>query len=133
MPTLPHISNPEARRPLLYAQGLSFTPLQQLPLSGPLELIEFLGFAQVDSINTVARAHHMILFARNHTYRQQQLPSCWSTSGPCSRIGHTPPPSFRCSFITTGSRVLCASRSVYGLLAQVLGTDVPVEGRHLQA
>ena len=73
MPTLPHISNTEARRLFLYAQGLSFAPLQQLTLSGLLELIEFLGFVQVDSINTVARAHHMILFVRNHTYRQQQL------------------------------------------------------------
>jgi hypothetical protein len=32
-----------------------------------------LGFVQVDSINTVERAHHLILFSRNHTYRHGQL------------------------------------------------------------
>ncbi|MEK9797271.1 MAG: crosslink repair DNA glycosylase YcaQ family protein, partial [Alphaproteobacteria bacterium] len=36
-------------------------------------MIRALGFVQVDSINTVARAHHMILFARNQTYRMRQL------------------------------------------------------------
>ncbi len=36
-------------------------------------LIERLGFVQVDSINTVERAHHMILFARNQTYRPRHL------------------------------------------------------------
>src|SRR3546814_1736967 len=38
-----------------------------------LALIEHLGFVQVDSIQTVERAHHMILFARNQTYRKKQL------------------------------------------------------------
>ncbi len=36
-------------------------------------MIRSLGFVQVDSINTVARAHHMILFARNQTYKPEQL------------------------------------------------------------
>lgn len=36
-------------------------------------MIDDLGFVQVDSINTVARAHHMILFARNQTYQPAQL------------------------------------------------------------
>ena len=38
-----------------------------------LELIESIGFVQIDSINTVERAHHMILFARNQTYRHKLL------------------------------------------------------------
>ena len=41
--------------------------------AGLCELIRSLGFVQVDSINTVARAHHMILFARNQTYQSRQL------------------------------------------------------------
>lgn len=36
-------------------------------------MIHDLGFVQVDSINTVARAHHMILLARNQTYKPKLL------------------------------------------------------------
>jgi hypothetical protein len=73
MSTLPHITNAEARRLLLSLQGLSYAPHRKLTTSGLLALIEHLGFVQVDSINTVERAHHMILFTRNHTYRPEQL------------------------------------------------------------
>ncbi len=38
-----------------------------------LELIHRLGFVQLDSINTVARAHDMILFSRRPTYRSKNL------------------------------------------------------------
>jgi uncharacterized protein YcaQ len=68
-----HISNEEARRLLLYVHGLSFPVHRQLTSEGLLELIEHLGFVQLDSINTIARAHHMILFTRNSTYQQGQL------------------------------------------------------------
>jgi uncharacterized protein YcaQ len=67
------ISNQQARRLLLYVHGLSFAPHKPLTLASLLQLIEHVGFVQVDSINTVERAHHMILFARNQTYRQSQL------------------------------------------------------------
>jgi uncharacterized protein YcaQ len=73
MRTLPHISNTAARRLLLYAHGLCFAPHRKLTSSGLLTLIEHMGFVQVDSINAIERAHHLILFARNHTYRQSQL------------------------------------------------------------
>ena len=73
MPTSLYITNTEARRLFLYLHGLSFAPHRKLTSQGLLALIEQIGFVQVDSINTVARAHHMILFARNHTYRQAQL------------------------------------------------------------
>ena len=43
--------------------------------SALLELIERLGFVQVDSIRTVERAHHMILFARLASYRPRHLQS----------------------------------------------------------
>jgi uncharacterized protein YcaQ len=73
MQTPIHISNQDARRLLLYVHGLSFTPQRNLTAQGLLELIEHIGFVQVDSINTLERAHHIILFARNLTYRQGQL------------------------------------------------------------
>ncbi|WP_368669667.1 winged helix-turn-helix domain-containing protein [Roseibium sp. RKSG952] len=38
-----------------------------------LDLIRRLGFVQLDSINTVARAHDMILFSRRPTYRSRNL------------------------------------------------------------
>lgn len=38
-----------------------------------LDLIERLGFVQLDSINTVARAHDMILYSRRPTYRPRHL------------------------------------------------------------
>lgn len=69
----PLIRNAEARRLFLVRQGLSRPPRRKLTAAGLRDLIEDLGFVQVDSINTVARAHHMILFARNQTYRPAQL------------------------------------------------------------
>ena len=68
-----HLSNTEARRLLLYFNGLSFAVHRKLTTQGLLDLIEHMGFVQVDSINTIARAHHMILFTRNSTYQEGQL------------------------------------------------------------
>ncbi|WP_319633638.1 winged helix-turn-helix domain-containing protein [Pelagibius marinus] len=67
------IDNRSARRLFLARQGLAFPPHRKLSDAGLLELIEHLGFVQLDSIQTVERAHHMILFARNQTYRHKQL------------------------------------------------------------
>jgi hypothetical protein len=67
------ISNARARKLFLQRQGLSASPGTKLDVDGLLDIITALGFVQVDSINTVARAHHMILFARNQTYRPAQL------------------------------------------------------------
>jgi len=67
------ISNRDARQLFLERQGLSAPPRVKLTDAGLLALIEGLGFVQVDSIKTVARAHDMILFARNQTYKPQQL------------------------------------------------------------
>src|SRR2546428_201456 len=68
-----HLSNQDARRVLLDLHGLSFTQSRKLTTPALLELIAHLGFVQVDSINTLARAHHMLLFVRNLTYQQGQL------------------------------------------------------------
>jgi uncharacterized protein YcaQ len=67
------IRNAEARRLFLAGQGLTRRPSARLTRAGLRDLVDDLGFVQVDSINTVERAHHMILFARNRSYRPGQL------------------------------------------------------------
>ncbi len=57
----------------MHLQGLSIPPHTRLDKEDLYALIERMGFVQLDSINTVERAHHMILFARNQTYRQKHL------------------------------------------------------------
>ncbi len=69
----PVISNRAARRLLLASQGLSDDPTRRLDDAGLLDLIERMGFVQIDSIRTVERAHHHILFSRNQNYRREQL------------------------------------------------------------
>ncbi len=71
--SLPVVSNADARRAFLAGQGLARPVGGRLTRAGLYDLIEDLGFVQVDSINTVERAHHLILFSRNHTYRHKQL------------------------------------------------------------
>ncbi|MFB2550870.1 winged helix-turn-helix domain-containing protein [Ensifer soli] len=71
MPIL--LSNADARRLFLARQGLSAPPNRALGKAGLLDLIEAIGFVQVDSIATVERAHHHILFSRNQTYRREHL------------------------------------------------------------
>lgn len=70
---LPIIDNKSARRLFLDRHALSANPAVQLKKPDLLETIHKLGFVQIDSINTVERAHHMILFARNQTYRKKHL------------------------------------------------------------
>ena len=67
------LSNAEARRIFLARQGLSAPPGRLLGKEGLLQLIHDIGFVQVDSIATVERAHHQILFSRNQTYRREHL------------------------------------------------------------
>ncbi len=67
------ITNAQARKIFLERQGLSRPPHLALGKSGLYDLIHDLGFVQVDSIATVERAHHQILFSRNQTYRPEHL------------------------------------------------------------
>ena len=67
------IAADQARRLTLALQGLADSPRRKLSADGLLALIERMGFVQVDSVSVVARAHHMILFARNQTYRPELL------------------------------------------------------------
>jgi uncharacterized protein YcaQ len=70
--TRPVLANRDARRLFLHRHALSEAAG---PATGAalLDLIRRLGFVQVDSINTVARAHHMILHARRPAYRPAAL------------------------------------------------------------
>ena len=68
----PCLSNAAARRLFLAQHGLCEAGGAS-GLDGLLALINQLGFIQIDSINTVERAHHMILGARRRRYRPRQL------------------------------------------------------------
>ena len=67
------LTNTQARRVFLDRHLLSETP--QGVGDGPdlLAMIHALGFVQLDSINTVARAHDLILWSRRQRYRPKAL------------------------------------------------------------
>ena len=69
----PVLDNRAARRLFLHRHLLGETPAGPGKGEDLLELIRQLGFVQVDSVNTVERAHHMILFARRPAYRPKAL------------------------------------------------------------
>ncbi len=73
MPAIPVLPNKIARHLFLDRHGLSGRPSGSGKGPDLARLIDDLGFVQVDSINTVARAHHMILQARRQSYRQPFL------------------------------------------------------------
>lgn len=62
-----------ARRLFLDRHGLLQAPAGPGKGADLLSVVESLGFVQLDSINTVARAHDLILFARRPAYRPQAL------------------------------------------------------------
>ncbi|QDG78116.1 winged helix-turn-helix domain-containing protein [Labrenzia sp. PHM005] len=69
----PQISNAAARHLFLDRHGLA-TPLRgTTSVEDVNSTIKSLGFVQVDSINTVARAHHMILASRLPGYKESHL------------------------------------------------------------
>lgn len=76
---LPKLSNRQARHLFLERHGLCETP------SGPgkgadlADVITKLGFVQLDSVNTLARAHDMILYARRPAYRAKHLSRLYGT------------------------------------------------------
>ncbi|MGC1486425.1 MAG: crosslink repair DNA glycosylase YcaQ family protein [Albidovulum sp.] len=71
--TLPHIDNATARRLFLHRHALIEPPSGGAKGADLLALIARLGFVQIDSINTVERAHHMILWSRRQSYRPENL------------------------------------------------------------
>ncbi len=70
---IPDLSNTLARRVFLHRHGLLDRPPRTQSKAGLLGLVERLGFIQVDSINTVERAHHMIVLARQPAHRSETL------------------------------------------------------------
>jgi len=77
--SLPRLSNQAARRIFLDRHALLDTPQGTGKGDDLLSLITQLGFVQLDSINTVARAHDMILFARRPRYRSAHLKHLYET------------------------------------------------------
>jgi len=70
---IPVLNNTAARRLFLDRHALLDTPSGPARGEDLLGLITRLGFVQVDSINTVERAHHMILFSRRPAYRPKHI------------------------------------------------------------
>ena len=64
------ITNRDARRLYLDALGLSQTPVGNPDVHS---IISKIGFVQLDTIRTVARAHDHILWSRNQNYREPML------------------------------------------------------------
>ncbi len=73
MTSLPVLSNTTARRLFLHRHGLSGPPSGGAKGVDLADLITDLGFVQVDSVNTLARAHDMILWSRRQSYRPEAL------------------------------------------------------------
>ncbi len=69
----PILRNKDARRLFLHKHALAEAPLGPSTGADLTALIELIGFVQLDSINTLERAHHMILFARRQSYRPANL------------------------------------------------------------
>ena len=67
------IDNKSARRLFLHRHGLARNPASRCDKTDIQNLIESIGFVQIDSIKTVERAHHLILFSRHQTYKHAML------------------------------------------------------------
>ncbi|HEX2225397.1 MAG TPA: crosslink repair DNA glycosylase YcaQ family protein [Thermoanaerobaculia bacterium] len=73
LPRAPVIPAVVARRLLLAAQGLLDEPRGPVTAERLYDLIERMGFVQIDSINIVERAHHLTLGSRLQNYRPSLL------------------------------------------------------------
>lgn len=69
----PVLANAPARRLFLARHALTEPPTGPASGADLAGLINRIGFVQVDSINTVERAHHMILWSRRQSYRPEAL------------------------------------------------------------
>ena len=73
MPARDTLRTEDARHLLLHLQGLLDDPGRRVTPALLRRTIERMGFVQLDSINIVARAHHMILASRFDAYRPEHL------------------------------------------------------------
>ncbi|MBU6413788.1 MAG: winged helix DNA-binding domain-containing protein [Planctomycetes bacterium] len=71
--SIPVISLEVARRDFLSRHLLTTDPATSCTPARTLKLIRDLGFVQLDTITAVERAHHHILWARNHNYQPRFL------------------------------------------------------------
>ena len=71
--TRPILQNQAARHLFLDRHALAEAPTGPATGADLAALIDRIGFVQIDSINTVERAHHMILWSRRQTYRPEAL------------------------------------------------------------
>lgn len=71
--SMPFLTNSAARNLFLARHALADAPEGLAQGAALGDLIGRIGFVQIDSINTVARAHHMILWSRRHSYRPEAL------------------------------------------------------------
>lgn len=71
--SLPRLGNAAARAHFLARHALAEAPTGPATGADLLDLITRLGFVQLDSVNTLARAHDLILFARRPRYRPEDL------------------------------------------------------------
>ena len=70
---VPFLSNIAARHIFLDRHALAGAPVGRASGQALHDLIDRIGFVQVDSINTVARAHQMILWSRRQAYQPEAL------------------------------------------------------------
>lgn len=71
--TLPTLDNAAARRLFLQRHALLDPPTGPAKGAALADLVTRLGFVQVDSVNTFARAHDLILWSRRQSYRPAAL------------------------------------------------------------
>lgn len=71
--SVPVLTNDQARRLFLARHGLIDPPSGTAKGAALAQLVHDLGFVQVDSVNTFARAHDLILWSRRQTYRPEGL------------------------------------------------------------
>lgn len=71
--SIPFLDNAKARRIFPDRHALAEPPTGNATGDDLLAPITRLGFVQLDSVNTLERAHHMILFARRQCYRPANL------------------------------------------------------------
>ncbi len=71
--SVPVLSNAAARRLFLHRHGLGTAPSGPATGAALAQVIDTLGFVQVDSVNTLARAHDLILWSRRQGYRPEGL------------------------------------------------------------
>lgn len=78
---LQRLDNRTARALFMDRHALAEPPSGSAKGADLLELIRRLGFVQLDSINTVARAHDMVLFSRRPSYRANNLKRLYERDG----------------------------------------------------